>query len=62
MAIKTCKMCGSVLGAARPVHTHVCTGGDEVHTWNCDSPYCSAKERDCVDHGGVPARSTEEGI
>ena len=57
MGVKTCRSCGAVIGATRPTHMHICTAGDEVHTWQCDSAYCGAKERDCEDHGGEKPRS-----
>ena len=54
MAVKTCHACGSIVGATGPTHTHLCTGGDNdpPHQWQCDSPYCASRERDCEKHGG----------
>lgn len=61
MAVKQCPTCGSVIGASRPTHEHVCTGGTDgqIHRWQCDSAYCNAKERDCTAHGGEKPRSND---
>lgn len=59
MGIKICPTCGSTIGASRPVHTHVCTGGEALHQWACDSAYCNTRERECVAHGGDKPRSND---
>jgi hypothetical protein len=42
--------------AGRPQHTHTCAGDDmdQMHTWQCDSPYCEVMQEICPMHGGVP--------
>ena len=37
----------------RPTHVHTCKVGDEVHQWECDSPYCNYMQQRCPEHGGV---------
>ncbi len=43
-----------LLRSGKPFHVHQChpRGSAELHTWNCQSPYCLAIAQACEEHGG----------